>query len=297
MLFFNYGALYTFFSGVVGNAKLKGLALILITILILFALFIYTSKVMRACDVTVKNINKLFCIIAAVLLLTNTFSIVAQWREILRMSEMQDKTEIPFPRKVVPLPDIYFIILDEYAAPSQMRDYFHSDMSPFVEYLKQKGFMVTELKTRSVATNLLIEARMNMAVAGSTNAAAADSGLSESIMESLNLRDYRSEKQMFNIRNSKVVSSLKSIGYYFVNIGSWFSYTRYNRQADENINTYGFQSSNEVSTIILNSSVLRLLFISRYFHRTAVLDAFAALDEIPVIAGKPKFILTAFFPT
>ncbi len=290
MVFFNYGAFYEFISSLIGNAKLKGFILILATILILAALFVYVLKVLRAHKATIGNANKLFCLIAAAMLLFSAISIWAHYRGTVRMNGLSDKTIVTLQKKTTPFPDIYFIVLDEYASPSQMKNYFHSDISSFVVYLKQKGFMVTELVTKSLSTNEIIAGRMNMAIANSANAATAYSSFSESIMESVNLREYRSENQMFEIRNSDVVSFLKNIGYHFVNIGSWFSYTRYNWQADENFNTYGLQFSNEIASIIANNSALRLVFINRYFHKTAVLDAFDLLGRMPAIAGKPKFV-------
>ena len=74
-------------------------------------------------------------------------------------------------------------------------------------------------------------------------------------------------------------------------MGSWFTQTRYNQLADQNINCFGFQFTDELSTIIFHNSVLRLILINRYFHRKAVLDAFADLENMPVTDGKPKFII------
>ncbi len=95
---------------------------------------------------------------------------------------------------------------------------------------------------------------------------------------------------MIHIRNSKVINYLKKMGYHYVHLGSWFAHDRYNQLADQNINCFGFHFKDELSTIIANNSVLRIVRINRYFHRQAVLDAFSTLEQMPVIAGKPSFI-------
>lgn len=189
-----------------------------------------------------------------------------------------------------PRPDIYFVIVDEYAAPSQMKRYFQYDMSPFVEYLSQKGFMVTEMTTELLGTATILDSRLNMEVKRRQDGTLSSGSLSDSLLESMNTLNTQDEEQMIRLRNSKVIVYLKSIGYQFIHMGSWFAQTRYNQLADQNINCWGFQFTNELSTIILNNSVLRLVLINRYFHRKAVLDAFATLEQMPVIAGKPKFI-------
>ena len=83
---------------------------------------------------------------------------------------------------------------------------------------------------------------------------------------------------------------LKGLGYQYTHMGSWFAQTRYNQLADQNNNFYGFKFKDELSTIIINNSILRLVFINRYFLRSSVLDAFSYLENMPVEYGKPKFI-------
>ena len=41
-------------------------------------------------------------------------------------------------------------------------------------------------------------------------------------------------------------------------MGSFYAQTRYNQLADQNINCFGFQFKDELSTIIANNGVLRL---------------------------------------
>ena len=132
---------------------------------------------------------------------------------------------------------------------------------------------------------------MNMAAINRKDDGAVNNGFLASILNSINLRNPRGEEQLYRIRSNKVINYVISLGYQFINIGSWFPQTRYNRIADQNINVFGFQFPGELSTVIGNNSILRLVILNRYFYRKAVLKAFDVLNKMPLISGKPKFIM------
>ena len=292
IIFWNYGILYEYISSLTNGTKFKSPVLILATLFILIILVVYIVKVLRVREVTIKKVNKFFCIIAVALIIFNIFSATRQSIATEKIIESSSMTGIPLRNHISPLPDIYFVILDEYAAPSQMKSYLQYDMSPFVEYLRQKGFMVTEMSTQSLSTAEIMEDRLNMEAKNRQEVASTPSSLSSSLLENMNIINTHEKEQIIRTRNSKVIVYFKSIGYQFIQMGSWFAQTRYNQLADQNINCFGFQFKDELSTIIANNSVLRLVLINRYFHSTAVLDAFAVLENMPIIAGKPKFIFT-----
>lgn len=73
-------------------------------------------------------------------------------------------------------------------------------------------------------------------------------------------------------------------------MGSWFAQTRYNQLADKNYNFYGLQFKDELSAIIASNSILRLVFVNKYFARKSVLDAFDTLENMIAVPGKPKFV-------
>ena len=231
-----------------------------------------------------------FCVIAVVLIISNAFQITMQSIMTAKVIEALGITGITLQKHTGPLPDIYFVILDEYAAPSQMKSYFQYDMSPFVQHLRQKGFMVDEMKTAHLGSFAIMEKRLNMEAKNRKDVTAVPSSLFDRLLQSINLRNTNEKEQMTHIRNSKAIVYLKSLGYQFIYMGNWTPPLRYNQLADQNRNYFGFQFADELSYIIVNNSVLRLVTIHRYFHRKAVLDAFANLVNMPVVAGKPKFI-------
>lgn len=295
-LFFSYGILHNYISLLTAGKYFNLPVLILMMVVILIILVVYIVKVLRAHEGTIRYVNGAIFAIACGLIIFNVFSITMRSIATAKVIESSRMTGSTPQKHTGPLPDIYFVILDEYAAPSQMKSYFQYDMSPFVEYLSQKGFMVTEMYTESLTTGAIIENRLNMAVINSYDAAAAVQGsLTGRLSESMNIANTRDDEQMIHIRNSKVMGYLKGIGYQYIHLGSWFTATRYNQIADQNINFSGVHFTNELSNIIVRGSFLRLL-INRYtvmssdFFRKEVLSAFATLENIPIVAGKPKFI-------
>lgn len=286
----NYGILYEYISSLTSGTKLKGPVLALATLIILVILIVYIMKILRLREGATSKVNKAFCVIACALIVFNAFSITMQSIAFAKMNSDSGTPDMSMPKHTGPRPDIYFIILDEYAAPSQMKSYFHYDMSPFVEYLRQNGFMVTEMTTESTATATILDARLNMEARKRQDGDLSSGSLSDSLLESVNLLNSDEEKRIIHIRNNKVIGYLKGLGYQYIHMGSWFAQTRYNQLAYQNPNFFGFQFKDELSTIIASSSVLRLVLINRYFLRSSVLGAFAYLENMPVIPGKPKFI-------
>jgi hypothetical protein len=287
----NYGTLYEYISERTSGTKHKLLVLALITLVILVVLVVFNRKVLSLRESAINIVNKAFCVIAGALIIINAFSITAQAIGTAKTINSSGTLDVSMQKNIRIQPDIYFVMLDEYAAPSQMKRYFQYDMSPFVEYLTRRGFIITEMSTESLATAVILDGLLNMEVKKRQSGTLSSGSLSGRLLESTNIVNAQDEEQMIRLRNSKVIVYLKSIGYQFINMGSWFTQTRYNQLADQNINCFGFQFTEELSAIILNNSVLRLVLINRYFHRKAVLDAFSNLENMPVTAGKPKFIL------
>ena len=291
IIFCNFGTLYEYISELTRGTKHKFLVLVLATLVILIVLIVYNWKVLSLRENAINVVNKAFFVIAGALIIFNAFSITTQSIGTAKIIGSLGTLDTSLQKNSGTLPDIYFVILDEYAAASQMKSYFQYDMSPFVEYLTQKGFIVTEINTEPLATAAILDGLLNMEAKKRQDGTLSSGSLSGSLLESTNIVNSQDEEQLIRLRNSKVIVYLKSIGYQFINMGSWFTQTRYNQLADQNINGFGFQFTDELSTIIFNNSVLRLILINRYFHRKAVLDAFANLGNMPVTTGKPKFII------
>jgi len=106
-------------------------------------------------------------VVAVALIAINLFNIASYEIELARTSEDRPEESWPespaTPAEPDPLPDIYFIILDEYAHPDTMREWYDYDNSEFFNSLEEKGFFIaSESKTRSQATPQCLAQILNM---------------------------------------------------------------------------------------------------------------------------------------
>lgn len=164
-------------------------------------------------------------------------------------------------------PDIYCIILDEYAGLNQIKQIYNYDNSAFVDRLVKKGFYVAE------------RSRTNMPFS------------SLSLFELLNMRLPRKEENLYAmIHENAVVKFLKSQGYQYLHFGSWWSGTIRSRYADFNFSDWMFES--EFFIVLASTSMLRPLFYSGTLSgRGRVLYQFEKLAQVPDMdVGAPKFV-------
>ena len=63
------------------------------------------------------------------------------------------------------LPTVYYIILDGYARQDVLQEKYQIDNTPFIDFLKQKGFYVAEQATsnyKSTALSLIIFSKLHV---------------------------------------------------------------------------------------------------------------------------------------
>lgn len=191
-------------------------------------------------------------------------------------------------------PDIYYIILDEYAGLDQIKTYYNYDNTNFAIRLTKKGFFVArESKVKEANTAPSLMASLNMGFTTEKNKSSSYSSIFSSISSYMNLSENSQVKEL--LQNNKVAEILVAHNYKYYHIGSWFYGTRYNKYAEHNINYFGFHIDNPLIIELCNSSIIRFLFarnlsfISEYFQRESVLDAFASLSKVAAADG-PKFV-------
>lgn len=240
--------------------------------------FIKTAK--RDFRITTKNLNKM----AVVLVLVNLFTIA--FHEIGKpgrpagnltqpqagLTALGNSTEIRIK------PDIYYIILDEYAHPDTMAQYYSYDNSQFTNYLVDKGFFIARgSRTVTVKSQNSIATSLNMEYLPADTPP-------------------RVAYQM--IAKSKVADFLRSRGYKYIYIGSFFDIGRYKVDADLSYNFYQSRGSSAVgdfSSILLNTTMFKPFYNhligSQYldYYQRATIDSLAQLKKMPGIEG-PKFV-------
>src|SRR3989338_6374117 len=166
--------------------------------------------------------------IIALLLILSPLTTLAQfqyrvWRVAKNAGEIKNIPKIVSPRKEPP-PDIYYIMTDAYAAPESLKEFYNFDNSEFVDYLRGRGFYIVPKSISnhsgtmlSLTTTLNIDHLENLSPSG------------EITLEALRPREL--------VQDNLVGRFLKSQGYTYIQMGSFWEGTFHNPYADVNINT------------------------------------------------------------
>jgi hypothetical protein len=162
LLFFSYGHLYDALRN--WGAFAPKHAYLLPGMLFVWGYCIYfIARAKRDFRITTRVLN----VVAAALIAINLFNIVSYE---IRLASLNAHTSGQSPGQTASnstvsatLPDIYFIILDEYAHPDTMKEYYDYDNSGFINSLKDKGFFIARgSKTRTPHSPQCIAQILNM---------------------------------------------------------------------------------------------------------------------------------------
>jgi hypothetical protein len=295
LLFFSYGHVYEAVKDrqiagvVVGRNAVLGIVWIALGAAVLLAVMRTRRRLHEW--TTVLNV------VAAGLVLLNVLTVVqyqirtkADEQAAIRQSEAGFQGHLPDPDEVRrrpaasgglnTRPDIYYIILDTYAGETGLQKLFRFDNTPFLRSLERRGFYVAHQSTTNYP-------RTSFSLASSLNMEYLDFLTTEL---GKNSDDGRPLTRL--IKYNRVGRFLKSIGYRYIQIGSWWGPTRRSPIADQNI-TYGGLS--EFDRVLYESTALRPLqqdeFRRREWKRTQF--EFNALEATRSLEG-PKFVFAHF---
>jgi len=248
ILFYYYGYIVIYFKNLVSwqsqfltNCSSQTIAIIIIVILILFLRYLRKTKRNLINLTVILNVFviSLFVIpISKVLYYeTNRFTLVRNINDAEHVTNKSQQNES--------LPDIYYIILDQYSRDDTLRNIYNYDNSYFIEYLKKKSFYIASnshsnyLKTgHSLASTLNLK-YINYLSNGSQKS-----------------DDYIPIYNMLN--NYEVQKFLRNIGYKYIHMGSWWWPTSKNRNAHININKNSFLP--EFASVLFRQTMLDSFF-------------------------------------
>ena len=267
ILFFSYGHFFDLLKEWLGSI-IRHEYMVPVTILLWIVTF-YFIKHIKNLKIATQVLN----IIGIGLIGINLFNIISyeiKKPKIVFQNIPKGETKPVF------APDIYYIILDEYASLSTIKKVYHYDNTQFANYLIKKGFYIaTKSKTRYSATEKSIAASLNM--------------------------EYLDEKadpyQL--IKYNRVFSFLKSKGYKIIHFANYHNSTKHIKYVDLYFNFYEQQEYSfllgDFYMILLNTTLLKPIysfFVGRYYegyNRGAILSTFRSLKKIPALKG-PKFV-------
>ena len=247
--------------------------LILILCLIIYFYKKNSSKLME--------ISRKFNLLAIFLLIFPLYSIIQNAKldkSLTAENKINFKIWENIPRDNTQFPDIYYIILDRYAADKSLKEEFEYDNSGFTGYLKSKGFFVCQ----NCWANYYSSAH---SIASSLNMVYLDDLISPQHQTD---RDW---KKIYGlIKNHQVGKILKLIGYKYYHLGSWWWPTSKNKMADHNINLGLFSefSSNLFSNTVFYPFVRKFnlpIFDGRYAQWRRINYQMGKLADIPDISS------------
>ena len=178
------------------------------------------------------------------------------------------------------LPDIYYIIPDEYGSYQSLKEFFNYDNSDFVNYLKQRGFFVNEKSFANYPRTI-------QSISSSLNMEYLDK-ITERI--GINSKSYHLLNE--HVSNNKIMSNMKSRDYIIVNVGSFWGPNMGFAKADVNLCEFKQINSNSLMNELLLSSMLGYMQerFTEQGRRDGILCTFDELYTINEKIPKQKFV-------
>jgi hypothetical protein len=283
LFFFFYGRFYELLER--WKAFVPQHEVLFFEIILLWGFCVYCIKIVRK---DFKNITKILNMVTFILIIipviTIAFHEIRQARSSSSEMYEQQSAVAAKPSKLNGIPDIYYVVLDEYAHPAIMKEYYNYDNSQFISNLENKGFFFAQgSRTRTALTFFSLASTLNMKYyTGETE---------------FNMKDIYPK-----IAKNRVAEYLRSIGYKYICFGSWADIGKYDTGADLYYNFYldnegGLFSraqAGEFNYILLNTTMLRSVYFYlmrtsyRSLYRACTMGTIEQLKKIPSMKG-PKF--------
>ncbi len=294
LVFFSYGHVYNALAGtriagvLVGRHKIIGPLWVVLAVAVVIAA-IRTKK-------RLFELTTILNVVAAGLVLINVVSVYqyqarskAAERAAIKESaagfegHLPDTNEIRERAAAVgdrgSRPDIYYIMLEEYGGEPGLRHVFGFDNSAFLRSLEQRGFYVAHQSTANYPrTSLSLASSLNMEYLDFLTATLGR-----------NSNDVRPLTRL--IRYNRVGLFLKSIGYRYIHIASWWEPTRVSPIADRNV-LYGvYGGLSEFDKVLYETTALPLLRRDEFRRREwkRVQFDFNAVEQTRRLKS-PKFV-------
>ena len=185
------------------------------------------------------------------------------------------------------LPDIYYIVLDEYAPLRTLNTFYDYDNSDFTKFLQERGFYVAKNSHSNYAeTFLAMASTLNMKYVNYLSDTVGEESL-----------DQRIPYQM--ISNNSVMKNLKSVGYEVYNFDSGWWGTRNLQIADVNLCSKNQNMDFHTLHALKQISIFRSFDIftkdpaTKIFHQERRDRIFCQFDDIVTIkekTEKPVFV-------
>lgn len=287
-LFFSYGYIsphiggktYDFGFMTIGPNK----SIILVYFLLLLAAFIFLFVTTKNLHLVNRYLNITSLFLIGWLLFPILTHVTTKYKRAENLSTVLSGA-VKITQNQSTLPDVYYIIPEDYASSSTLKDYYQFDNSNFINTLISQGFVVNSAGQANYGGSAL-------SIASSLNMDYLD------VLDK-NLKGDKKEISTYFplLQNSKVVQLIQSLGYMYYHLGSWYGPTKIDSAADENFLYEDSLIQLPRFDIRLIDSTMILPFINNDLpisnvktHQGVSLYQFAELPYITTLPG-PKFVL------
>ena len=253
------------------------LASVAVTILILG-----TWALIRVVKRDVSSITQFLNVVTAVMLFGSLFTIFYHYTT--------NDTAVALPTDDVvaaapvtsgeDLPDIYYIVMDEYTRADIFADLFNYDNSEFIEALEERGFFVAKESYSNYSQTLA-------SLSSSLNYEYVNQ-LSEAVSEGS--EDRSAFNQMVN--DNKVRQFLEAEGYRTVSVDSGFMSTKWD-DADLFIPSGAAGGVNSFEALIINETLPGRMFATDLKYEIKRQNIMHAFHAVPMVVAEPgpKFVM------
>ena len=278
-LFFSYGHFYILFES---NSELIPHWLLFTIFLIVFIIstyfFIKTKNELKKATTIVNFLALSFFAISMI----NIGTYYLDTNNFVGPTTLESDKNINASKILGNYPDIYYIILDEYADADILMKYTNYDNQEFISFLEEKGFYIaSESYSNYPSTVASIPSTLNMDYIHLKK-------------EEFGISSFNIATEKFLASNSKVMKHLKSKGYTIININSGIHPTKYEGLADIFLCNGKGAHNSEFLPLLFHTSMLNLLNFQFFGSsiREQTLCSFESLTKLDNISEKPKFVFS-----
>jgi hypothetical protein len=302
IFFFTYGMLFDFIASL-GCLPVKHWH-VLPVVLVFFGYLVYFVNSIEHHEIFI-NIAKISMAVFTVLIILCMINIIPVELKKIEYAADKDISSVTYTvsDNTSGYPDIYYIILDEYASSATIHDVWGYDNSEFTTYLKNQEFFIAENSSvRYPLTELSIDTSLNMEYPGPE---ITHEGIRKVIRDNT-LEQYLNHPMIDEyrrIQHNNVVKYLKGKNYKIIVLDGFYSAKPAIGLMDADVH-YNYILENKVlliddfSFMLIESSMLRpfdYLFQmdkitnSKDMSRYSTQYILNKIEDIPQIAG-PKFV-------
>ena len=279
VLFFSYGTIFTKLNEIIVNFQISNTFFILPFLGIFILGFLYCFKTKRK----LNNITTILNVVVITLVAVTLTQLIGYDfnPSYIFEDDIDISTQFRLTDSLGEYPDIYYIILDEYAGSKILNDTFDYDNSEFIDYLRTNGSIVPlETQSNYVVSFLSLSSSLNMQY---VNFYADEIGIDS--------KDRRLPYNLFH--NNRLMQILESNGYSTINFDSNWGPTNAIKIADQNLCEQNPVFNSELFTTVLGNSMLKPIYVDLFLptERERVLCIFSELPEIQFQSKKPIFVL------